>query len=364
MVAPKRPRRRRVLAAAIDGATVRENLPCPVVYYPSGGVFIAFAPDACSPPTLCACASPAIEHAVRLQAQAADDPASGPAANHRLDLTLFPEAVADRISGHPDPLAVLPFERGLCHRCNLASPTLRYGHEVEAGRFIAYHGWYVAQAYLRFGIDPRTMAYLADTCPQEMQPYAIAVARAREALDEAGGLLDEGEAGEPGSRQEMMRIAQRRMVTRLYRRACRSLDREIESLVREEFGFKRVGEGWVSETMLAQIVRRVFPGQEVLRRQRPAWLQGLELDVYLPALGLAFEYQGQQHFYPVKAWGGEEALQGVLQRDVRKAQICTARGVTLIAIDYTEPLTETYVRGVVAERRDQDSARSLTPTHE
>ncbi len=352
MAQPKRPRRVRVPLAVTDGPVTREDLPYPVVYYPpSAGVFLAFAPDLSAPAALCDCMRLAVENALRLGSQAAVARDLDPAPEIGLDSVLFPESVAAQSpSGAGDPLAALSFVRGLCHRCNLAAPALRYCHDSEGGRFVQHYGWYVAQAYYRLGIEPGTYAYLPDVVPQEIEPYATAVQRAAQALEEAGGILGHAEAPvDAGSRQEMLRIAQRRFASRMYRRACASLDKAIENLVRGEFGFRQVGDGWVSETQLYKVVCRLYPDREVLRRHRPTWLDGLELDIYVPDLQLAFEYQGQQHFYPVQAWGGEEALHAVQARDARKIALCTEQGVRLIPIDYTEPLVETHVRERVAE---------------
>ncbi len=47
--------------------------------------------------------------------------------------------------------------------------------------------------------------------------------------------------------------------------------RKIENIVRQEFGFRDVGEGWVSETLLHQIVKRICSEEEILRHNRPDW---------------------------------------------------------------------------------------------
>jgi hypothetical protein len=330
----------RVPSAAVDGPLVREQLPLPVVHYPQRGVFLGFAEDEDAVPVLCACARPAIEHAARLQAHKAATCDILPT----LDPTLLPERLAEQVSA-------LVFRRAVCHRCNLAQPALRHSHELEGGRFIQYYGWYVAQAYYRYGIDPKTHAYLADVCPSEMLPYVQMIAATAAALEHPSWeeSMTAAASETSGLHASSLPVGARRYTARQYRRACASLDRAIENAVRQEFGFRPVGEGWISETMLYQIVKRLYAQTAVLRRQRPAWLEGLELDVYLPDLDLAFEYQGQQHFCPVKAWGGEEALRKVQARDTRKAALCAEQGVVLVAIDYTEPLSEAYVRERVKE---------------
>jgi len=344
----KRPRRARVPLAVLGESVVEEALPFPVVHYPPDtGAFMAFAPASDAPVVLCSCAQAAVEHALRLHT-----PVGRPAPQNGLPAALFPEAaVAQSHTETEDGREAVSFVRGLCHRCNLTAPALRYCHDAEGGRFIQHYGWYVAQAYYRFGIQPGTFAYLEDAVPEALEPSVIAVERATAALDQAGGILGDTEnhSADAGSREEMLRLAQRRFVTRMYRRACSSLDRAIENVVREEFGFARVGEGRISETQLYKVVCRLYPDREVLRRHRPSWLEGLELDIHIPDLSLAFEYQGQQHFYPVEAWGGEEAFEALQERDSRKSRLCVENGVRLVAIDYTEPLIERHVRTRVAE---------------
>jgi hypothetical protein len=233
----------------------------------------------------------------------------------------------------------------------MAAPVLRYCHEVEGGRFVQHYGWYVGQAYLRFGIAPLSFAYLPDVCPDGVLPYVQAVEAASRAL---GGNPDLALAPRGhlagASDQDVLAVAEHRYLIRAYRRACRSLDKWIEDTVRQEFGYKPVGEGWISEAILYQILCRIYPKQEVLQREHPHFLGGLELDIYIPTLKLAIEYQGQQHFYPVQAWGGQKALHDVQERDARKAALCLEHGILLLAVDYTEPLSEGYIRARLAEQ--------------
>ena len=51
-------------------------------------------------------------------------------------------------------------------------------------------------------------------------------------------------------------------------------------------------------------------------------------------------HQGQQHFYPVEAWGGKSALRDLQDRDERKRKLCKQHDKKLIEIEYTEPLSE------------------------
>lgn len=342
------------------GGIVREDLPLQFVHYPGHyGTFFAFSDGRSHPPFLCECSKPAIRNYMELQAQL--DTASRNAWSAALKH--FPDAVVDR---HGDnPLARLRFGEGICHRCNLVPPTMRYCHEMYGVRFIQRFGWYVNQTYLRFGILPRSTSYLPDVTPDELVEDIMRIRQAMAQLREAQEwfhrseertrlrILDPSRAWEEdevdyeeiGRRQAILGRANREA-----RCTERMLSKKIENIVREEFGYRKVGERWTSETLLFQIVCKLFPNHRVLRHHRPDWLQGLELDIFLPDLQLAIEYQGQQHYHPIDAWGGEQALLGLQRRDVRKARICERRGITLISVKYTEPLTQEHIRNRVDER--------------
>jgi hypothetical protein len=65
----------------------------------------------------------------------------------------------------------------------------------------------------------------------------------------------------------------------------------------------------------------------------------MELDVYIPSLKTALEYQGLQHFKPVGFFGGEETFLEQVKRDKMKKEICTKNGIELIEVYYDEDLT-------------------------
>jgi hypothetical protein len=57
----------------------------------------------------------------------------------------------------------------------------------------------------------------------------------------------------------------------------------------------------------------------------------VELDIYLPTERLAFEYQGEHHFYDIYALGPQWYQQ---ERDEEKRKVCKELGITLIEIPY------------------------------
>ncbi|HYG59366.1 MAG TPA: hypothetical protein VD902_14990, partial [Symbiobacteriaceae bacterium] len=312
---------------ALAGPMTREKLPVPLVYYPGRqGAFFAFAESRDDQPALCACAEGAVRNLFLLAPPAEED---GVQRLPPLDYGLFPDVIMKVLLGQANPLAALRFRPLLCHRCNLEAPTLRYCHEAEGQKFVQTYGWYINQSYLRLGIHPTSGRYLPEVCPPE---YHDQLGRIQALTEQARAVRAQLAALMNGPRREIARSERSHWsnVTRAELAPLEAIEGQlnhpkyhlrnaVQNVTRAEFGFRPVGEFWVCETQLYRIVCRLFPDEQVLRHHRPDWLEGLELDLYLPGLKLALEYQGQQHFHPIKAWGGEQALLELQARDARKA---------------------------------------------
>lgn len=65
------------------------------------------------------------------------------------------------------------------------------------------------------------------------------------------------------------------------------------------------------------------------------------------------EYDGQQHFNAVEAWGGEEKLQIQKERDNRKNIYCREQGIPLIRIPYTVKLSDLTFEDISSSSRFQ-----------
>lgn len=96
-----------------------------------------------------------------------------------------------------------------------------------------------------------------------------------------------------------------------------------------------------SEKICRELFEYLF--QNTFTKQRPKWLQGLELDGYNENLQLAFEYQGQQHFEFISfIHKTQENFFRLQERDKRKKELCIKYGVNLIEIPYTYNYTNKY----------------------
>lgn len=60
------------------------------------------------------------------------------------------------------------------------------------------------------------------------------------------------------------------------------------------------------------------------------WLKRLRLDFYLPDYNIGIECQGGQHFSPCSIFGGEKTFKKIVERDLRKKQLCEENGVKLL----------------------------------
>lgn len=85
-------------------------------------------------------------------------------------------------------------------------------------------------------------------------------------------------------------------------------------------------------------LEELFPGREIIEEYRPSSLSfnprskaDVELDIYIPSVRLAFEYQGAQHYGDVFSYGQRQ--QGK-ERDPEKTAACLKEGITLISIPY------------------------------
>ncbi|MBA3611651.1 MAG: hypothetical protein H0W49_01790 [Nitrospirales bacterium] len=96
---------------------------------------------------------------------------------------------------------------------------------------------------------------------------------------------------------------------------------------------------WIQEAELYRMIKQIFPNELVFREASPFWLGRQRLDVFLPQLGLALEYQGKQHFEAVEVFGGAETFKRTLERDALKERLCKENAIELVYIKFSDPLT-------------------------
>jgi len=60
----------------------------------------------------------------------------------------------------------------------------------------------------------------------------------------------------------------------------------------------------------------------------------LRFDFYLPSYNMIIEYDGEQHYKPVKKFGGEQAFKRLQENDGIKNKYCETNNIKLIRLNY------------------------------
>ncbi len=100
----------------------------------------------------------------------------------------------------------------------------------------------------------------------------------------------------------------------------------------ESKGEKQI-ECWLSNNNICYVKQKTFPDCK--------FRELLKFDFFLPQHNILIEYDGKQHFVPVKFWGGEDKLKIIKQRDRIKNEWCNNQeNINLIRIRYDENIID------------------------
>ena len=326
-----KPNKKTTTPIALNFPCVLEpDLPFKYVHYPEHyGTFFAFSEEENSEIFMCLCNIDLVKNYEAIRSKNTAYSYTDVLDNILYSTKQFPKIISE------NSLEIgfsIRFREKLCHRCNLKIPSLRYCHEMYGGNFKQYYGWYINQVRLRYSsIQFHDSDY--SLLPEDLKPIIFEV-------NELKKMRQEKTSYQPFGREKFLEFSE---LDSQINKLDRKIENFFEDLCREEFGYRKIGEGNVSEMVLTKLVTQLYPNFEIITHHRPKWLGGLELDIFIPQINLAFEYQGQQHFHAIKAWGGDNALKKVQERDQLKRNICRSANVILIEFDYTEPLDINYL---------------------
>ena len=102
---------------------------------------------------------------------------------------------------------------------------------------------------------------------------------------------------------------------------------------------------WKHELSLFHAIKKRYP--DTLYQYRPDWLGRQSLDLYIPSLNTAIEYQGIQHYLPIEFFGGEEALLKRKELDQQKKELCQNNQVNLIEWPYSFEPTDRNIQKIL-----------------
>ena len=103
------------------------------------------------------------------------------------------------------------------------------------------------------------------------------------------------------------------------------------------------------EQVLGEILKEIFPSEQIDPQSNLGVLGRQRADYAILILNMAFEYDGEQHFRPIRFNGisektAEELFRQCQRLDRQKERLCKQNNICLIRIQYNEPLTVMYVK--------------------
>ena len=117
---------------------------------------------------------------------------------------------------------------------------------------------------------------------------------------------------------------------------------KIDNIYKEMLDENRVNIKWSNEYLLYRMIASMVENVEY--QYRCNWLGNQSFDIFLNGYNIAVEYQGKQHYEPVEFFGGEEAYERNVERDIRKHMLAKKNGVNILYWNYYDEITEESVR--------------------
>lgn len=107
----------------------------------------------------------------------------------------------------------------------------------------------------------------------------------------------------------------------------------------------------VNEIKLFNFLNENYDG-EIISQYKDTWLNGQTLDIYIPSKKIGIEYQGIQHFRPVKFFGGIKKYEYTKSKDKEKYDKCKANGVKLFYFSKEKELPNEYLDTIYSNNND------------
>jgi len=111
---------------------------------------------------------------------------------------------------------------------------------------------------------------------------------------------------------------------------------------------------------MENIVKLIFRNHLVLSNTR-GFLDGLEIDCYIPDLKIGFEYDGEQHYvFPNAYHKSKKEFESQVKRDREKRKLAMERGIKLITIRHDEELSEDLIKSKLKDKQNTPTPKGET----
>lgn len=335
---------------------MKENLPYPFVFYPEfNGSFIGFKKTKKGKIYFCECNKKAIRNFMEFKLSDDTLKPSDDLMFFLFDSINFPieltkRLIRKKIEQDKNIIKYLNFKENLCHLCNRQFPkTINTNRRDFYNQFLIY----INMLSYKYGIRWFPWEVIEKECPEKLLEL-IEVDRnqvwqkVRELNSDSEELLKLDKRTRNKIEELMDPVFRQENKVRGY----------IENEIRRKYGLKDVGDYWTNETKLFNIIEKFFPNMKVERHFRPYYLKGLELDIFIEDLKLGLEYQGKQHFEPVKHWGGKKAHAELKKRDTKKKKLCKSLGISILYFKHSEIISADLVKNKISKLNKEYSPRN------
>lgn len=107
----------------------------------------------------------------------------------------------------------------------------------------------------------------------------------------------------------------------------------------------------INETILFDVIREHY-GDEVVSQYKTDWLSGQTIDIYIPSKKIGIEYQGIQHFKPIRYFGGNKKYEYTVEKDKEKFEKCKNNEVKLFYFSKEKELPNDYLDTIYSNNND------------
>lgn len=107
----------------------------------------------------------------------------------------------------------------------------------------------------------------------------------------------------------------------------------------------------INESALYDFLKENYK-EEIIWQYKAEWLSGQTIDIYIPSKKIGIEYQGIQHFKPVRYFGGIKKYEYTITKDKEKFDKCKNNGIKLFYFSKEKELPNDYLDTIYSNNNE------------